>query len=151
MKKQNDKTTMRWTNRHGKEITREIRHVIDIRDFRGTPGYPLLVVAANTHLSVADIERFLEDEALSLRRVLRSRTWIQNRRWLFQQPGTDNYKPQSDKDGKGAEARAIMAANSTLSNRDLSWLLKEHGIKRSREWCRHHRGDALSATPSSMS
>ena len=142
-----DKTTISWTTWRGKEITREINLTLDIRDFRGTPGYPLLVVAANTHLSISDIERFLEAEALELPRVLRSRTWIQNRRWLFQQPGTDNYKPQSDQDGKGAEARVIMAANSALSNRDLSDLLKEHGIKRSREWCRHHRGDCLASSP----
>jgi hypothetical protein len=140
------KTTISWTTWRGKEITREINLTLDIRDFRGTPGYPLLVVAANTHLSVADIGRFLEAEALELPRVVRSRTWIQNRRWLFQQPGTDNYKPQSDQDGKGAEARVIMAANSALSNRDLSDLLKEHGIKRSREWCRHHRGDCLASS-----
>jgi hypothetical protein len=143
----NDKTTMSWTNRHGKTERRTIKHVIDIRDFRGTPGYSMLVVAANTHLSVADIERFLAAESLELPRVLRSQTWIQNRRWLFQQPGTDNYKPQSDQDGKGAKAREIMAANPRLSNWSLSKLLKEHGIKRSKEWCRRHRGDALSATP----
>jgi hypothetical protein len=138
-----NKTTISWTNWRGKKITREINLTLDIRDFRGTPGYALLVVAANTHLSISDIERFLEAEALELPRVLRSRTWIQNRRWLFQQPGTDNYKPQSDQDGKGSKARAIMAANSALSNRDLSELLKKNGIKRSREWCRHHRGDCL--------
>lgn len=145
-----NKTTISWTNWRGKEITREINLTLDIRDFRGTPGYPLLVVAANTHLSVADIKLFLDAEALELPRVVRSRTWIQNRRWLFQQPGTDNYKPQSDQDGKGAKAREIMAANPRLSNWYLSKLLKEHGIKRSKEWCRHHRGDALSATPSAI-
>ncbi len=142
---------MSWTNRHGKVEEREIRHVIDIRDFRSVPGYALLVVAANTHLSVADLLAFLRLEARDLPRVKRSRTWIQNRRWLFQQPGTDNYKPQSDLDGKHDEACAIMAANPKLSVWRLSWLLKEHGIQRSKEWCRHHRGDAVSATLSPMS
>lgn len=136
---------MSWTNRRGKEETRVINHVIDIRDFRGTPGYSLLVVAANTNLSVRDIETFLREvEARELPLVERGRNWVQRRRWLFQPPGTDNYKPQSDLDGKHAQACAIMAANPTLSSRGLHWLLKEHGINRSREWCRHHRGDAAS-------
>lgn len=145
-KKQNDKTTstISWTNCRGKEEVRTINHVIDIRDFRGTPGYSMLVVAANTNLSISDIKKFLHVEARDLPLVERSWGWIQRRRWLFQPPGTDNYKnPPSDPDGRHAEACAIMAANPTLSTRDLSLLLKERGIKRSREWCRKHRGDAI--------
>lgn len=111
-KKQNDKTTMSWTNLRGKKETRVINHVIDIRDFRGTPGYSLLVVAANTNLSVRDIKSFLYVEARDLPLVQRPASWIQRRRWLFQQPGTDNYKsPPSDRDGKHARACAIMAEN----------------------------------------
>jgi len=141
-----NKSTMRWTNWRGKKETRAINHVIDIRDFRGTPGYSMLVVAANTNLSVRDIECFLDMEARDreLPLVKRPSSWIQRRRWLFQQPGTDNYKnPPSDPDGKHASACAIMAANPTLSLRDLSRLLAERGITRSREWIRKHRGDAV--------
>jgi hypothetical protein len=148
-KKQNDKTTstISWTNYRGKEITREINLVRDIRDFRGTPGYSMLVVAFNTQLSVSDIKLFLDIEARDFPLVKRSRSWIQRRRWLFQPPGTANYKnPPSDPDGKHAKACAIMAANPTLSIRGLSRLLKEHGIKRSPEWCRHHRGNAVLPT-----
>jgi hypothetical protein len=139
-----DKTTISWTNYRGKEITREINLVGNLQDFRGTPGYSLLVVAFNTHLSVRDIEKFLGVEARDFPLVERTRSWIQRRRWLFQQPGTDNRKdPPSDRDGKYAEACAIMAENRTLSAGRLSRLLMEHGINRSREWCRKHRGDAV--------
>jgi hypothetical protein len=130
VKKQNEKTTLSWTNRRGKVETRVINHVGNLQDFRGTPGYALLVIAFNTGLSISDLERFLEHEALEFPRVLRSRTWIQNRRWLFQQPGTDNYKDQADRDGKHAEAIAFIAANRELSVRHLAHLLKKQGIQR---------------------
>jgi hypothetical protein len=57
------KTTLSWANWRGKKETRAINHVIDIRDFRGTPGYSMLVIAANTNLSAFDIEMFLRIEA----------------------------------------------------------------------------------------
>lgn len=138
-----NKTTMYWTSWRGKEERRPINHVIDIRDLRGTPGYSMLVVAANTNLSVWDIKRFLDIEARELPLVERSTSWIQRRRWLFQPPGADNYKNRSDPDGKHAEACAIMAENRTLSLRGLSRLLAERGISRSRDWVRKHRGDAV--------
>jgi hypothetical protein len=141
-----DKTTMSWTNWRGKEETRIIKQIIDIRDFRGTAGYSLLIVAANTNLSAMDIKRFLSIEAREFPLVERTLSWIKRRRWLFQPEGTNNYKAQSDQDGNHARACAIMAKNRTLSTRGLSRLLKEHGIKRSTEWCRHHRGDAVLPT-----
>lgn len=149
-KKLIDKTTMSWTNRRGKEETRVINQAINIGDFRGTPGYSMLVVAANTNLSARDIEMFLSAEARELPLVKRTQSWIKRRRWLFQPPGTSNYKALSDQDGNRARACAIMAENPTLSTRDLSRLLTEHGIKRSPEWCRHHRGDAVLPTPPLM-
>jgi hypothetical protein len=141
-KKPSDKTTISWTNWRGKEETRTINFVIDVREFRGTPGYSMLVVAANTNLSAPDIEKFLSVEARELPLVERTLTWIKRRRWLFQLPGADNHKdPLSDSDGKHAKACSIMAKNPKLSLRDLVLLLKKHGIKRSREWCRKHRGE----------
>ena len=52
------KVTMFWTNLRGHKVTRDVAFSIDVERFRGTPGYALLVVAANTNLSVADIERY---------------------------------------------------------------------------------------------
>jgi len=140
-------TSISWENDYGKEEVRVINELIDIRHFKGTPGYPLLVVAANTNLSAGDIEKFLGVEARDLPLVKRSLSWIKRRRWLFQQPGTDNRKdPQSDRDGKYTQACKIMAENPRLSALRLSWLLKKRGIARSREWVRKHRGDAVPAT-----
>jgi hypothetical protein len=113
---------------------------IDVERFRGTPGYALLVVAANTNLSVFDIERYLRDVVGGL--DARSKSWIQRRRWLFQQPDADNSKGRTPNgDGQAARAVKIMHENPKLSVRGLVRLLGEHGIKREREWVRKHRCD----------
>ena len=134
---------MWWTDWRGKKVTREVNHVIDVRDFIGTPGYSMLVVAANTNLSVADIERCLKARGQVTPGVARGRNWIQRRRWLFQQPNTANAKgAAANADGNAPRALKIMHDNATLSVKGLSRLLKEHGITRSPEWCRHNRVSA---------
>jgi hypothetical protein len=134
------KVTIFWTDLRGHKVTRDVVFSIDVERFRGTPGYALLVVAANTNLSVGDIERYLTDVVGGL--DARSRSWIQRRRWLFQQPGTDNSKGRTpDGDGQAARAVKIMRANPNLSVRGLVLLLREHAIKREREWVRKHRCD----------
>ncbi len=135
-----DTIKLEWTDWRGKPQAREVKQTLDVRDFIGTPGYALLVVAANTHLSVADILYFVES-----RGVGRSRNWIQKRRWLFQLPGTKNPIARPDGDGRHDEAIKIMAANPTLSLRNLALLLKEHGITRGREWLRQNRVTAIGA------
>jgi len=132
-----DKITMTWTDGRGKEQVREVNPIIDVRDFVGTPGYALLLVAANTALSVSDVLRFFDIDCVG-----RSRSWIQRRRWLFQQPGTVNAIAKPDRDGNENRAVYIMGQNPTLSVRQLVVLLKEHGISRGREWVRIHRCDA---------
>jgi hypothetical protein len=126
-----------WTDWRGKEVTRTINLVIDVRDFVGTPGYALLVVAANTHLSVGEIIRYFWCV-----KVERGRNWISRRRWLFQVPDALNAcgnRPNAD--GKDARAVEIMRMFPTLSVRDLTAVLKENGISRGREWVRMHRCD----------
>jgi hypothetical protein len=54
------KGTLTWTDGRGKEQTRETNLTLDIRDFRGTPGFPWLVIAANRHLSVDILRSWLE-------------------------------------------------------------------------------------------
>jgi hypothetical protein len=130
------KRTMFWKDWRGNKITRNVNQVLDVRDFAGTPGYALLLIAANTNLSVSDIDRFLTTEG-----VERSRNWIQRRRWLFQQPGTANPTSPANADGKEERAAKIMRLNPRLSIRDLVKLLKENGVVRSREWVRMHRCD----------
>ena len=55
------KVTIFWTDLRGHKVTRDVVFSIDVERFRGTPGYALLVVAANTNLSVGNIERYLTD------------------------------------------------------------------------------------------
>ena len=127
--------SMSWVDGRGHEVTRAVNQVIDVRDFVGTPGYALLIVAANTNLSGGEIDRYLKYIA----GVERSRNWIQKRRWLFQPPGTSNPTSPVDVDGKDARARQIMRMFPELSVRDLAAVLKENGVVRSREWVRIHR------------
>lgn len=54
--------TISWTDWRGKEHTRETKDTIDIRDYEGTAGYPLLVLAANRHLSVRLLDWWLADK-----------------------------------------------------------------------------------------
>jgi hypothetical protein len=136
---------MLLTNWRGKEETRELSYTLDIRDHRGEPGWALLAIAANTHLSVGDLLSLLE-----LGGVGRSRSWVARRRWLFQQPGAVNATSPPNRDGKDAWARKIMSEHPSLSVRDLSVLLEEKGIVRSREWVRRHRCDLLTDTPPSI-
>jgi hypothetical protein len=125
---------MSWEDGRGHEVTRAVNQVIDVRDFVGTPGYALLIVAANANLSGGEIDRYLKRIAIG-----RSRNWIQKRRWLFQPPGTSNPTSPVDVDGKDARAREIMRMFPKLSVRDLAEVLKENGVIRSREWVRIHR------------
>jgi hypothetical protein len=125
---------MSWEDGRGHEVTRAVNQVIDVRDFVGTPGYALLIVAANTNLSGGEIDRYLKRIAIG-----RSRNWIQKRRWLFQPPGTSNPTSPVNVDGKDARAREIMRMFPELSVRDLAAVLKENGVVRSREWVRIHR------------
>ena len=126
---------MNWIDGHDREVSCEVRETIDLRQFEETPGYALLVIAANPHLSRSNILQWLR-----LKGVERSDSWITRRRWLFQNPNASNapgVKP--DMDGKGKRALTIMRANPRLSLRELTRFLAEHGIRRSREWVRRNR------------
>ena len=127
---------MTYTDGHNKEVFREVNETIDIRQFEGTPGYALLVIAANTHLSRADIWRWLR----FIKGVERGDAWIRRRRWLFQQPGESSApgtKPNAD--GKDKRALTIMRDTPRMSVRALARLLAQHGIKRGREFVRQNR------------
>lgn len=135
-----DTETLSRSNWRGKIETKPVKQTLDIRDFKGRAGYALLLIAANPHLSVTDIL-----ECLRLVGVGRSRTWVSKRRWLFHDEAGQGAK--ADVDGNDARALKIMAANPTLSLRDVSRLLSEAGIDRSREWVRRHRGFSVTETP----
>src|SRR5689334_16101052 len=114
--------TLTWTDLRGKENKRTFNDTVAISTHKGAPGAALLWIAANTHLSVADLTRLLECEGIK-----RSRSWIQRRRWLFQQPGTVNpVGERPNPDGKDARAielmRAYLHEEPSASARRLSWL-----------------------------
>jgi hypothetical protein len=124
-----------WTNWRGRQESREVNDVLDIRDHGGEPGWAMLAIAANTHLSVADLLRLLEANGVG-----RSRSWVQRRRWMFQQPDAKNSPgTKPNKDGKDARAIQILRANPKMSVRQLARELLKSGIVRSREWVRRHR------------
>ena len=112
--------TMSWTDWRGKQHTREFNQTLDIRDFLGTPGYAILLVAANAHMPASDIEFFLEqmsrqsEETQSAGRPL---TWITKRRSMFQKPDTDDAMPVCDFDGKDKRAMSLMSEHPSWSVR----------------------------------
>jgi hypothetical protein len=133
--KRSEKGTISWTDWRDKEQTRPVNWTLDIRDHQGEPGWAMLAIAANTHLSVADLLRLLSTGG-----VERSRSWIGRRRWLFSKlDAINNPGAKPNKDGKDPLAIDVMRANPTLSVRQLVRALSEHGITRKREWVRQHR------------
>jgi hypothetical protein len=126
---------LKWIDGRGNEVTREVNETINLRQYEGTAGYALLVLAANRHLSRFEIWIWLHR-----RGVERSDSWIARRRWLFQKP-TETNAPgaKADADGHGKRALDIIRANTASSLRDLTKLLAKAGIKRSREWVRRNR------------
>lgn len=128
-----------WTltlepDRHGREQVRTVNLTVDIRDFKDKAGFAYLVMAANPHLSVRDIQEVLAAVGDQHERPY---GWVVRHRWMFHDPRRAG--PERDADGKDAHARSIMEANPHMSSRQLVYLLKKHGINRSREWVRKHR------------
>jgi hypothetical protein len=134
------KAGITWINGHGKKVTANINLTLNIEDFRGTPGYALLALAANMDTSVPTVEKWLWLVGVEV-----SARYLYRRRWMLQKPKTVNKPgPKENQDGRYAQAIRIMAENRTRSVRQLVWLLKQYGITRSREWVRQHRCDGLS-------
>jgi hypothetical protein len=135
-----DKATLWWEDWRGNKTTVDVNLVADARSVVGLAGYPWLIIAANPQLSNELIERYLR--VCGIEGVERSKSWIQRRRWMFRrvEPGNTN-GPTHDLDRNQARAVRIMRENTNLSARQLSRLLKENRIIRSREWVRKHRCD----------
>jgi len=132
-----DKVTFTFTDGLDRSAERQVNLTLNALDFKGRPGFALLILAANPHLSVRVLQMVLEHWGCE-----RGRAWISKRRWLFQDadsvrsPGV-----KADADGKDAQALMIMRKHSTLSLSRVVRLLRESGIRRSREWVRRHRCD----------
>jgi hypothetical protein len=137
-----DKITRSWTDWRGNKITDEVNLIADARNVVGLAGYPWIIIAANPHLSNAAIERHLA--SCRIDGAERSLSWIQRHRWMFRRSADiESNGAKSNLDGNHARAVRIMRENPTLSSRRLVHVLKEHRIKRSREWVRKHRCDPV--------
>lgn len=128
-------TKMRFVDGHGREVVREVRVTVALEAMHGTAMYPWLVIAANPRMSAGDIERFLEMQEEINPGCARSLSWIKRRQWMARPAGL--YR--RNRDGRDAAAIRLMAEHPRASIRTLVELLKEHGIKRGREWVRKNR------------
>jgi hypothetical protein len=139
---ENGKALMEYESLSGKIYPVEVNLVADARDVVGLAGFPWIVIAANPQLSNDKISWFLS--TCGIDGVERSSGWIQRHRGMFrrvrQQPAGGC---KEDADGNYARAVRIMREYPTESARHLVYILKEHQIKRSREWVRQHRCDRL--------
>ena len=129
-----------WTltlepDRRGREQTRTVNLTIDIRDFKDKAIFPWLLMAANPHLSLRDTQSVLANVGEQHERSL---GWLSRRRWMIHGKGKRGVRANAD--GQDDRARAIMAENPKLSNRQMAWLLRhEYGVKRGAEWVRVNR------------
>lgn len=140
-----EQTQFTYTDGHNKDVTRTINHTLNIDNYLGTPGYPLLFMAANTHLSLWELGLFLYWQAERTPGVERTRSWLQRRRWLFLRPETRF--TWGNRDGRDEQARALIGEHPQVSLRTLVRLLGEHGISRSKEWVRQNRVAVATTVP----
>jgi hypothetical protein len=126
--------TLDEPDRYGRKQVRTVNLTIDVRDFKDRAGFAWLLMAANPHLSVRDLQAVLANVGEQHERPL---GWISRRRWLFH--GTAKPGVKRNVDGLDGKAANIMTANPHLSCRQLARLLREHGIDRSPEWVRYSR------------
>jgi hypothetical protein len=126
--------TLDEPDRYGREQVRVVNLTIDIRDFKDRAGFAWLVMAANPHLSVREIQEVLANIGEQHERPV---GWISRRRWMFHGKGKSGGRRNAD--GQAARARKIMDENPNLSTRQLARLLRDNGINRSPEWVRKNR------------
>ena len=147
MSERRDSDMLTFENYSGRMVRREVKQTLDVRDYLGMPGYPWLVIAANPHLSLFDLVMYLYHQNKTTPGVERPKSWIHRRRWLFRPPTDRAQYPVHDPDRQHARALRVMAEHPTLSVRNLTKLLQEHGIVRGREWVRQHRCDGFNGHP----
>jgi hypothetical protein len=126
--------TLNKPDRYGREQVRTVNLFIDIRDFKERAGFAWLLLAANPHLSIADIQEVLSNVGEQHERPV---GWIVRRRWLFRDERKAGARRNAD--GLDESAHRIMNKNPKLSNRKMARVLRDNGIPRSPEWVRQNR------------
>lgn len=127
------KLTYDEPDRYGRKV-RTVNRTIDIADFTDRAGFAWLLMAANPHLSVREIQDVLSHIGEQHERPA---GWISRRRWMFHGKGKTGAKRNAD--GKDEQARKILADNPHVSCAKASYLLRKQGIRRSAEWVRQNR------------
>jgi hypothetical protein len=118
--------------RSGRNVSRLVNQIIDIREFRHCAVYPWLLMAANPHLSAPDLSEITGNASF------RPARWINKRRWMCGETrNKGGNRPNAD--GRDPLAFKLLGEFRELSLRDMVKLLKENGISRSREWVRVNR------------
>lgn len=123
------KLTYDEPDRYGRKRVRTVNRMIDIADFKDRAGFPWLLLAANPHLTVRDIQAVLSNIN---ERLERPAGWISRHRWMFHGKGKTGSKPNAD--GQDERARQLMAEHPHLSSRQSVYMLREHGILRDKTW-----------------
>jgi hypothetical protein len=117
-----------------RQIEKTVNCVIDIRDFADKAGFAWLMIAANPHLSLAEMRNAL---AIEGEQHERSASWIARRRWMFHTP-----KPvgaPKNRDRRDEQVLAFCAQHPKMSSRQIAGFLRTKGITRSATWVRTHR------------
>ena len=128
------KLTYHEPDRYGRKRVRTVNRILDIADFQERAGFAYLLMAANPHLSVRDIQAVLSNIGEQHERPA---GWLSRRRWLFHGKGEAGRKPNAD--GMDDKARAIMAEHPSLSSRQTVYLLRKYGIRRNKNWVLKNR------------
>ena len=134
--------TRPYNDQYGHPFVRTVNYALNAQDFKDTPGYAWLLIAANPHLSANDLQDFLTDAGMQHKRSV---SWIRRHRWLFSDPSKAQARgPKLNTDGLDNRALKVIAENPRMSSRQLAGFLRKNGVPRSAEWVRRNR---LSAGP----
>jgi hypothetical protein len=126
-----------WLECDSPRLRKTIKYRVDIdaREHEGRAGMPWLIMAANTGLSITELL-----EVMAANGYERTRSWVSRRRWIFFDV---NYVRSAggvrDKDGQEARAFRIMDEHPHVSARELARILRESGVKRSKDWVLKNR------------
>jgi len=120
----------------GTTVPKTVRCTLDIRDYEHLAGFSWLLIAANTHLSLAELEIALRHAGPNHKR---SKSWIARRRWMFVDTPKTRAGAPKNRDGHEEQVLRFMADNPKMSSRQMAGYLHKIGIARSPTWIRQHR------------
>lgn len=123
-----------WLEHDSARLDKKIKYRLDINagEFEGRAGMPWLIMAANVNLSITELLEVMEVYGYE-----RTRSWVSRRRWIFFD--ARNVGRSRNEDGQEARAFRIMDQHPRVSAREMARILRENGIKRSKDWVLRNR------------